>query len=40
MRAIELAGPSIDRLRWIDLPDPAAPTAGRIHVRMKAASLN
>lgn len=40
MHAIELAGPPIDELRRIDLPPLPEPGTGRIHVRMKAASLN
>ncbi len=40
MKAIELTGPAIDRLRRTEIADPGPPTTGRVHVRMRAASLN
>lgn len=40
MKAIEITSPSIDSLTLVDRPEPALPGAGRIHVRMKAGSLN
>ena len=41
MKAIQLAAPaSLDNLKLVDLPDPAAPGPGEIAVRLRASSLN
>lgn len=41
MKAIQLKTPaSLDNLTLVDLPDPAAPGAGEIAVRLRASSLN
>lgn len=40
MHAIELTGPDVSHLRRTERPAPSSPGSGRIHVRMKAASLN
>lgn len=40
MKTIEIASPSLDALTFVERPEPAAPGTGRIHVRMKAGSLN
>ncbi|QJB69343.1 zinc-dependent alcohol dehydrogenase family protein [Parasphingorhabdus halotolerans] len=41
MKAIQLQSPaSLDNLKLVDLPDPAAPGAGEITVRLRASSLN
>jgi NADPH:quinone reductase-like Zn-dependent oxidoreductase len=41
MKAIQLQSPaSLDNLKLVDLPDPAAPAAGEITVRLRASSLN
>ena len=41
MKAIQLQAPaSLDNLKLVDLPDPAAPGPGEIAVRLRASSLN
>ncbi|WP_108810480.1 zinc-binding dehydrogenase [Sphingorhabdus sp. Alg231-15] len=41
MKAIQLQAPaSLDNLKLVDLPEPAAPDAGEIAVRLRASSLN
>ncbi|MBF5005939.1 zinc-dependent alcohol dehydrogenase family protein [Diaphorobacter caeni] len=41
MKAIQLQSPGgLERLRSVDLPEPAAPKAGEIQVRVHASSLN
>lgn len=41
MKAIQLHAPaSLDNLKLVDLPDPVAPGAGEIVVRLQASSLN
>ena len=41
MKAIQLQSPaSLDNLKLVDLPDPAAPGPGEISVRLRASSLN
>ena len=41
MKAIQVKAPaSLDTLTLVDLPDPAAPGPGEIHVRLRASSLN
>lgn len=41
MKAIQLQSPGgLDRLKLVELPDPAAPRAGEIQVRVHASSLN
>ena len=41
MKAIQLHAPaSLDNLKLVDLPDPAAPGPGEIAVRLRASSLN
>lgn len=41
MQAIQLQTPTgLDNLRPVDLPDPGAPGAGEIRVRIRASSLN
>jgi NADPH:quinone reductase-like Zn-dependent oxidoreductase len=41
MKAIQNAKPaSLDTMRYVDLPDPAAPGPGEILVRIRASSLN
>ncbi|MEP0730804.1 MAG: alcohol dehydrogenase catalytic domain-containing protein, partial [Parasphingorhabdus sp.] len=41
MKAIQLHTPaSLDNLKLVDLPDPAAPGTGEIAVRLRASSLN
>ena len=41
MKAIQLQSPaSLDNLKLVDLPDPTAPAADEITVRLRASSLN
>lgn len=41
MKAIRNAHPAtLATMRWVDLPDPAAPGPGEIQVRLRASSLN
>ncbi len=41
MKAIQISLPaSLENLRLVDLPDPAAPGPGEITVRLRASSLN
>jgi NADPH:quinone reductase-like Zn-dependent oxidoreductase len=41
MKAVTLAAPGgLERLRLVDMPDPAEPQAGEIRVRLHASSLN
>jgi NADPH:quinone reductase-like Zn-dependent oxidoreductase len=41
MKAITLAAPGgLDRLKLVDMPDPGAPAAGEIRVRLRASSIN
>ena len=41
MKAVKLAKPGgLDNLKLVDLPEPAAPAAGEIMVRLHASSLN
>jgi NADPH:quinone reductase-like Zn-dependent oxidoreductase len=41
MKAITLSAPGgLDRLKLVDMPEPAAPAAGEIRVRLHASSIN
>ena len=40
MHAIELSGPAIDALAWVEHPEPGEPRRGEVLLRMRAAGLN